>query len=130
MFRFKAIHGLSRPLTVLAFTGLLAPLAAPVPLAGWLALLAAGAAGLGGAYAGARVALDADLFRGLAMGTGELEMLDGALMQLGLLPASKAGRPLPPRLAGAQRLLRRQAVLLATQAGALLLAGIAGLLAP
>lgn len=121
----RTIDGLSCPLTVLAFAGLLTPLVAPVPLAGWLALLASGVAGLCAAYAGARVAFDAALFRGFAEGTGDLAPLDGALLQLGLMPASKAGRPLQERLAGAQRLLRRQAVLLAAQAGALVLAGAA-----
>ncbi len=123
----RAMDALSRPLTVLAFAGLLAPLAVPVPLAGLVALLLAGLGGLGGTYAGARVAFDAALFRGLATETGDLALLDGALMQLGLLPARKAGRPMAERLAGAQRLLRRQALLLAVQAAALLTAGLTGL---
>lgn len=121
----RTIDGLSRPMTVLAFAGLLTPLVVAVPLASWLALLVSGVAGLCAAYAGARVAFDAALFRGLAEGTGDLAPLDGALLQLGLMPASKAGRPLQERLAGAQRLLRRQALLLAAQAGALVLAGAA-----
>lgn len=123
----RTIDGLSCPLTVLAFAGLLTPLVVPVPLASWLALLASGLAGLCAAYAGARVAFDAALFRSLAEGTGDLAPLDGALLQLGLMPASKAGRPLHERLAGAQRLLRRQALLLAAQAGALAVAGAAAM---
>lgn len=119
----RNIDGLSRPMTLLAFAGLLTPLVVPVPLASWLALLASGMAGLCAAYAGARVAFDAALFRGLAEGTGDLAPLDDALLQLGLMPASKAGRPSHERLAGAQRLLRRQALLLAAQAGALIIAG-------
>lgn len=122
-----AIDRLSRPLTILAFAGLLAPLIVPVPLAGVAALLLAGLAGLGTAYMGARVALDAALFRGHATGTDDFALLDGALMQLGLLAAHKAGRPLTDRLAGAQHLLRRQALLLVVQVAALLAAGIAGL---
>ena len=119
----RTIDGLSRPMTVLAFAGLLTPLVVAVPLASWLALLASGLAGLCAAYAGARVAFDAALFSGLAERTGDLAPLDDALLQLGLMPTSKAGRPLHERLAGAQRLLRRQALLMTVQAGALVLAG-------
>lgn len=116
--------GLLRPLTVVALVGLLAPLAMPVPWASLVALLLAALAGLGGSYAGARVAFDAALFRRLAAAACGPALLDGALVQLGLLPAHKAGRPLAQRIAGAQRLLRWQAMLLAVQAGALAVAGV------
>ena len=123
----RSIDRLSRPLTVLAFAGLLAPLVVRVPLFGWAAALLAGLAGMAQAYAAARVGLDAALFRGLATGAGTLDGLDGALLQLGVLPPQKAGRPLAERLAGAQRLLRLQALALAVQAVALLAAGLVGL---
>ncbi len=51
-------------------------------------------------------------------------MLNDALMQLGVLPAREAGRPLVQQIAGVRRLLRRQALLLAAQAGTLAMAGI------
>ena len=122
----RTIDRLSRPLTVLALAGLLAPLTVPVPMAGMATLVLAGLAGLGAAYTGARVAFDAALFRELATGRGDLALLDGALLQLGLLPAHKAGRPLADRLAGAPRLLLRHALLLIVQAAALLATGVIG----
>ncbi len=120
----QGIERLARPLTVLAFAGLLAPLWMPVPMGSLLLLLAGAVAGLGGAYAGARAGLDAALFRRLAAMAQGPAMLDDALMQLGMLPARKAGRPSVQRVAGARRLLRMQALLLAMQAGALAMAGI------
>lgn len=120
----QGIERLARPLTVLAFAGLLAPLWMPVPVGSLLLLLAGAVAGLGGAYAGARAGLDAALFRRLAAMAQGPAMLDDALVQLGMLPARKAGRPSVQRIAGARRLLRMQALLLAAQAGALAMAGI------
>ena len=124
--RGRGIDALSRPLVVLAFAGLLAGSVAPVPGVSLCALALSAFAGLTAAYVGARVAFDAALFRGLADG-GSLALLDEALSALRLLPAGKAGRPLGERAAGAIRLLRRQAVLFAVQAAALLAAGAAGL---
>ena len=100
---------LSRALTVLAFAGLLAPLAV---------------AGLGGAYAGARVGLDAALFRHLGAAAQGPTLLDAALVRLGMLPDRKAGRSLGLRVMGAQRLLRVQVALLGVQAAALVGAGV------
>lgn len=122
----RSLERLSCPLVVLAFGGLLAPLVIPVPLASWFALLASVLAGSHGAYMGARVAFDASLFRALAA-DGDTAALDGALLQLGLMPAAKAGRPLAERVHGAKRLLLRQALSFAVQAGALLAAGCIGL---
>lgn len=124
----QGIDALSRPLAVLAFAGLLASILAPVPIASLCALVLAGLAGLATAYAGIRVALDQALFRGLVDGTGSLALLDESLTMLGIVPARKAGRPLSERVAGATRLLRRQATLFAIQAAALLAAGAAGAL--
>jgi hypothetical protein len=75
-------------------------------------------AGLAEIYLAVRVGFDAALFRQLAADPGgpDLAALDGALMQLELLPPIKAGRPPPARVAGAQRLLRRQAMLMIAQA--------------
>lgn len=115
---------LSRPLTVLAFAGLLAPFWTPVPPASVVLLLLAAASGLGSAYAAARVALDAALFRYLSLAAQGPELLDTALLDLRMLPAEKAGRPLTARIAGARRLLRVQFLLLAAQALTLAAAGL------
>lgn len=61
-------------------------------------------------YAAWRVALDARLFDRLANGElPDLAELDGALQHVFAVPATKAGRALPERIAGARRLLRAQA---------------------
>ena len=120
----RGIERLSRALTVLAFAGLLVPVWVRVPPGSLVLLLGSAAAGLGGAYVGARVGLDAALFRRLAaVGRGPA-LLDDALVQLGMLPVRKAGRPSEQRVAGARRLLRMQVLLLGVQAGALAAAGL------
>lgn len=122
----RGLDALSRALTVLAFAGLVAAAVARVPVAAFGALALAALAGLAAAYAGARVAFDAALFRDLAAGGNEgLAPLDAALVRLGLVPAGRAGRPPGDRAAGATRLLRRQVLLLAVQALALLAVGAA-----
>ena len=123
----RSLERLSRALTVLAFAGLLAPLMTRISLLSWTLLLLAGLAGLTGTYAASRVAFDARLLRQLASGEADLALLDRSLVELGLLPESKADRPIAPRLTGARRWLARQAVLLALQAGALATAGFAAL---
>jgi len=115
---------LSRALTVLAFAGLLAPLWGAVPAVGMVLLMVAAVAGLGGAYAGARVGLDAALFRHLGAAAQGPTLLDAALVRLGMLPDRKAGRSLGLRVMGAQRLLRVQVALLGVQAAALVGAGV------
>jgi hypothetical protein len=56
-----------------------------------------------------RVAFDARLFDRLARGDLQgLAALDAALQQVLSVPAAKAGRGLPPRIAGARRLYRAQ----------------------
>lgn len=58
-------------------------------------------------YLALRVALDARLFDRLAQGQLlDLPSLDKALQQVLSVPAIKAGRDLPSRVAGAQRLYR------------------------
>ena len=58
-------------------------------------------------YLAVRVAIDARLFDRLADGRlGDLPRLDGALQRVLAVPASKAGRALAPRIAGARRLAR------------------------
>jgi hypothetical protein len=70
-------------------------------------------AGLAEICVAIRAGFDAALLRQLAADSGgpDLAALDGALVQLDLLPPAKVGRPLAPRIDGAQRLLRRQTFL-------------------
>ena len=123
----RAIDALSRPLTLLAIAGLLAPLAMPFPLASWLILSTVAVCGLAGTYAAARTAFDAALFRALAI-DANLELLDAALLQLRLLPPGKTRRPLADRVAGARRFLHWQTLLLAAQVIGLCAAGAVGVL--
>ncbi len=115
----KRIDRISRAVTLIAVAGML--LVASLP-----ALSARGAAaplalvvllGLGQAFYALRVDFDARLFAALGSGSPPetLGRLDVALIGLGLLPQAKAGRALEPRLAGAMRLMRWQAALLAGQ---------------
>ncbi len=122
----RSMEALCCTLTALCFAGLLAAIWAPVPLGSLALLLAAAASGLAGTYAGARVRLDATLFRHLGLRDRGAGLLDPALLQLGMLPADKAGRPAAERIAGARRLLRLQALAVGVQAAALAAAGVVG----
>ncbi|WP_454735976.1 hypothetical protein [Cupriavidus necator] len=67
-----------------------------------------------------RVAIDRRLFDALAAaashyGSPDLAALDTALIELGWITASRAGRPLPERARGAMRLVRASAALAAAQ---------------
>lgn len=70
-------------------------------------------------YWAQRVAFDADLFQRLSESAAVLgertQTLDQALTALDLQPAERAGRTWSQRIAGALKLLRRQALLLAAQ---------------
>jgi hypothetical protein len=61
----------------------------------------------------ARVAIDADLFS--ALGESDLAQFDEAMRRLGLMPQSKAGRPMDNRIRGALRLLKLQGAMLLLQ---------------
>jgi len=122
----RTLDHLSRLLTVAALVMLIGArglgVASPA-LGGALAL--AFLAGLAEAYFAIRVGFDADLFDRLRdPARMDLASLDAALVQLGLLPASRSGRPLEQRIAGAQRLLYKQGTALMIQI-AVLLAGAA-----
>lgn len=119
---YRALDALSRQLTTVAFAGLLLPLLMPVRLVGLWGLSVSATAGLAAMYFGIRVAFDARLFRELATGGKNTAELDDALLQLGLLPSLKAGRPLTERFNGARRLILRQGSLLGIQAAGLLMA--------
>lgn len=75
--------------------------------------------GLWQKYLALRVAFDADLFQHLAASAQELpartQALDQALTALGLQPVERGGRLRNERVAGALKLLRRQALLVAAQ---------------
>jgi hypothetical protein len=122
----RIIDATSRGLTVAAALALmlLPALASRPPTLPMTILSVVMLAGIAEIYLAVRVGFDAALFRQLAADPGgpDLAALDGALVRLELLPPIKAGRPLPARLAAAQRLLRRQAVLVIVQA-CLVLAG-------
>ena len=85
-------------------------------------------AGVVEVYLAIRVGFDAALFRHLAdaaeTGTRDLANLDAALMAIGLVPASKTGRPLEARVAGACRLFYQQAGSLALQVALFLLGAV------
>jgi hypothetical protein len=120
----RIIDRLSRLLTVAALSllvggGALAILSPALATTLTLAVLA----GIVQTYFAIRVGFDAALFDRLRQ-TMDLAALDAALVQLGLLPAAKAGRPLDQRVAGAQRLFFRQGVALAIQVAILLCAAV------
>jgi len=62
----------------------------------------------------ARVAVDADLFAALGE-NDDLARFDEAMRRLGLMPDSKAGRPMDDRIRGALRLLKLQGAMLLLQ---------------
>lgn len=129
LLRGQALDRLSRGLTLLALAlGLALPWLAPVSLPLYALLLGLVLLGLAQQYWALRVAFDADLLSELASAPGSLEQrtldLDRALVELGLLPTARAGRPWTQRTQGALRLLRIQALLCALQ----LLLALAGML--
>jgi hypothetical protein len=105
----RHVDRLSRPLTAAALIGILfSPAITTQPpwmLVGFATLVAL--AGLAEAYFAIRVGFDAALFRQLASApeTPDFTGTDAALTRLGLLPATKLGRPAEARVAGARRLL-------------------------
>jgi hypothetical protein len=118
----RIIDGLSRLLTVAALVMLIGASAFGVASPALVAALAlAVLAGVAEAYYAIRVGFDAALFERLrGPATMDLAALDAALVQLGLLPATKSGRPLEQRIAGAQRLLYKQGVVFVIQIAVLL----------
>ncbi|MBR0655513.1 hypothetical protein [Plastoroseomonas arctica] len=125
----RRIDRLSRPLTLLAAAALLlAPLLPVAPMRGALIPLALVVVlGLGQAFYAVRAGFDAGLFAALGSDRppATLARLDAALVRLRLMPEAKAGRTLEARLAGAARLLRRQAAVLLGQLLACLGAALA-----
>lgn len=123
----RRIDALSRALTAVALIALLLlPVTLGVPPRWSSGVVAAVALiGLAEAWLACRTGFDAALFAGLATAAeADLAGLDRALSRLGLMPPAKAGRPTEARAAGARRLLYRQGLCFAAQAG-LILAGAA-----
>jgi hypothetical protein len=122
----RTIDRLSRLLTVAALVLLIGASAFDVASPALaVALALAVLAGVAETYYAIRVGLDAVLFDRLReQATIDLAALDVALVRLGLLSASRSGRPLEQRIAGAQRLFYEQAAAFAIQV-AILLCGAA-----
>jgi hypothetical protein len=122
----RVLDRLSRAITVAALVLLLLVAVVPGSPTAWAFVVPALVVllGLAETYCAMRVGFDAALFRRLAAHAGEgapdLAGLDAALVGLGLLPQAKAGRPVPDRIAGARRLLSRQAATLGVQVLAVL----------
>lgn len=68
----------------------------------------------GGLWLGLRLRIDAVLFHALAE-ADDTDGFDRAMVELGMLDAAKAGRPMPDRVAGLMKLVRLLAVVVATQ---------------
>ena len=124
----RTLDALSRLLTAAALVALLL-LAALAPLSAAIAWIILGltiALGLGEIYFALRVGLDAAIFRALAaQDTGpDLPARDRSLQGQGWLPPSTGGRPVEERIAGARRLLTRQAALLGAQIAVLVIGAI------
>lgn len=121
----RLIGGLSQLLTAGAILLLVAlEIFGPTPSpATAIALLLAIALGLAERTFAFRVGFDAALFARLADDrSAALPRFDQALIDLGLLPPEKAGRPVEVRFAGARRLLLRQAAAAILQVLALIAA--------
>ena len=123
------VERLSRPLTVAALLILMAPALTGHRWTGALSVLLALVVLVGvlQGYLALRVRFDAALFARLAEGGAlpDLAALDRTLLALGLMPAAKIGRPLGPRIAGARRLFRLQALALAAQVALIVLGTVA-----
>jgi hypothetical protein len=122
----RAVDGLSRLLTAAALLVLMLPAVLPASTQRLPSAILGGVALLGMAetlYA-VRVGLDAALFRRLATGPGPLDLdgIDTALIELGLIAVPRADGSAASRVSGARRLLYRQAVLLVLQVRLLLAA--------
>ena len=120
------IDRLSRPLTIAALLGLIVGLGIELGALLTAGLLLISMAGLVETYLALRVGFDAALFRRLAereaASAPDPSCFDAALIALGLLPQSKAGRAVEPRALDARRMLTLQGAALAFQVAIILLA--------
>jgi hypothetical protein len=115
----RVVDGLSRLLTGAALLVLLLPAVLPAsPQRLPVAILAAVVLlGMVETFYAVRVGLDAALFHRLSAGPEDVDFdtLDKALVWLGLVGKPRPGRTTADRVAGASRLLQRQAVMLGLQ---------------
>ena len=115
----RVVDGLSRLLTAAALLVLLLPAVLPASPERLPAVILATVALLGilETFFAVRVGFDAALFHRLSAGPDALDFgnLDNALIRLGLAREPPPGRSAPDRVAGASRLLYRQATMLALQ---------------
>ena len=119
----RIIDRWSRLLTIAALILLLATIMMGAPK---IVLALVVLVGIVEIYLAIRVGFDAALFERLREPAAmDLASLDAALVQLGLLPASRSGRPLDDRIAGARRLFYKQGAALAIQLAVLLCAAAA-----
>ena len=115
----RVVDGLSRLLTAAALIVLLLPAVLPAGPQ-WLPTAMLGAVAVLGvveAFFAVRVGFDAALFRWLAAepGAPDVDGIDTALIRLGLITERRAERSAAERIAGASRLLYRQASMLGLQ---------------
>lgn len=126
----RIVDRLSRLLTSAALISFAIPWFVPVDASAEILAFATlvALAGLAETYLAIRVGFDAALFDHQAR-SGEKDFIgiDAALMELGLLPAAKAGRPVSARVAGARRLLVLQSIALIAQVGLVVAIGWLGL---
>ena len=119
----RTVDRLSQLLTAAALIGLLLYAAViQLPERELIAcLIATALAGCVEVYLAIRVAFDSALFHQLATGSESPDFsdLDRSLTELGLLPATKHGRPTRLRIDGAMRLMRLQVLAVVAQVVAL-----------
>ena len=123
----RRIHGMSSAITVAALIGCVLPALSEhrMSLLSLGILGAVIAVGVIELWFAIRVSIDAALFRRLAR-VPDWRTLDEALINLGMIPAEKTGRPEAVRIAGARRLLRFQAVALIAQIGLAVILAVIG----
>jgi hypothetical protein len=127
----RTLDRLSRPITAAALIALLIypAIIGPVRWAVVGPVVAVAIAGLAETCCAIRVQFDAELFSRLASASEgpDFTATDAALMQLGLLPSAKPGRPADARVAGAKRLFRFQILAVAAQVVCVLIGACTGL---
>jgi hypothetical protein len=118
------IDRLSRSITIAALIGLMIGLGLGLGALLIASLLVVTLAGLAETYLAMRTGFDAALYRRLATGDRDpdLDRLDAAMLELGLLAESKAERGIEQRALGARRLLVLQGSALVLQVAIVLLA--------
>ncbi len=113
-----AIHLLSSLCSAAILLYLIASITMHAPTLFIWALIVPLLVGLVQTYLALRTGFDARLFRRMAdtgLGPADLAVFDRAMIELRLMPATKAGRPIEARIAGAKRLLQLQSLAMLLQ---------------